>query len=96
MKPFQKLVFIALLCLSFFFSNAQQNDTLEIQRNEKGKISFARFKPDINKKIQNAVNFLKVVLQAKPQDELRLIKQTTDKLGIAHDLYQQYYNGIKV
>ena len=68
MKPFQKLLLIALLCLSFFFSNAQQNDTLEIQRNEKGKISFARFKPEVNRKALDAVNFLKAVLHAKPED----------------------------
>jgi len=96
MKNFTKLLFITLLCLSSLFSIAQQGDTLEIQRNQTGKISFARFKPDANKKVQDAVSFLKAVLHAKPEDELRLIKQTTDKLGITHHLYKQYYKGIKV
>ena len=96
MKHFTKLLLGVVLSLSFLLSKAQQTDTLEIQRNEKGKISFARFKPDVNRKVQGAGDFLKAVLQAKPDDELRLIKETTDKLGIFHHRYQQYYKGIKV
>lgn len=50
MKQFSKLKlqFISLLCISSLLTKAQQCDTLEIQRNEKEKISFARFKPDAN------------------------------------------------
>ena len=96
MKSTPKLLLIALLCLCSFFSIAQQNDTLEIQRNEKGKIAFARFKPDINRNIQRGTNLLKAVLSAKPDDEFRLINETTDNLGISHRRYQQYYKGIMV
>lgn len=95
MKNFTKLLFAALLCLNSLFSIAQQSDTLEIQRNEKGKVFFARFKPDANRKVQDGVNFLKDVLRAKPDDDLRLTKETIDKLGISHRIYQQYYKGIK-
>lgn len=66
MKNFTKALLVILLCLNFFFSNAQQGDTLEIQRNKKGEVSFARFKPDIKRNVQEAVNFLKTVLITKP------------------------------
>lgn len=96
MKQFSKLLLVALLCINSLLTKAQQGDTLVIQRSEKGKISFARFKPDVNRKIQDAGGFLKAVLHAKPDDELRLIKETIDKLGISHRIYQQYYKGVKV
>lgn len=90
MKKFTNLLFTALLCFSSLFSLAQEGDTLEIQRNQKGKISFARFKPDANRKVQDGASFLRGVLHAKPDDEFRLIKETVDKLGISHRIYQQY------
>ena len=96
MKSFTKLLIAVFLCLNSLLSVAQQSDTLEMQRTEKGKISFARFKPDANRKIQDGINFLKAVLNAKQDDEFHPIKETIDSLGISHRLYQQYYKGIKV
>lgn len=96
MKSFTKLLIAVFLCLNSLFSLAQQSDTLEIQRTEKGKIFFARFSPDANRKIQDGANFLKAVLSAKQDDEFHLIKETIDSLGMSHRLYQQYYKGIKV
>ena len=96
MKNFIKHLFLALLCLSSLFAMAQQSDTLEIRRNAKGEISFARFKPEVGGKISDGENFLKKVLHAKPDDEFRLKKETTDPYGITHRRYQQYYKGIKV
>lgn len=96
MKNFIKTLSILVLCLNTYIVEAQQSDTLEIQRNEMGKVNFARFKPNPIWKMQNAVNFLKVILQMDTLDELHLIRDTTDKLNISHRLYQQYYRGIKV
>jgi len=83
-------------CLCYFSASAQDNDTLEIQRNDNGKIIFARFKPNANRKIKDGESFLKKVLQAKPDDSLRMVKETTDELGITHRRYQQYFKGVKV
>ena len=96
MKNSIKQLVLALLCLNSLLAIAQQGDTLEIQRNEKGKITFARFKPEANRKIADGENFLKTFLDAGPADELRLKKETIDQLGITHIRYQQYYQGIKV
>lgn len=96
MKNYTKLLLAALLFLSSLAVKAQNNDTLEIQRKENGNIQFARFKPNANMKMQNGSTFLKDVLQAKSNDELRLTKVNKDELGITHRRYQQYYKGIKV
>jgi len=96
MKNYIKILNLILFCLIVFISNAQQNDTLEIQRNDIGIVKFARFKPDFNGKIQDGTRFLKTVLHAKPDDEFRLMNETTDELGISHLRFQQYYKGIKV
>jgi hypothetical protein len=93
MKIKSRLLLIAVVCLNYLYSHAQQNDTLEIQRRENGKISFARLKPDASRKISDVGNFFKTILQLKSDDELRLIKESTDNLGISHRLYQQYYKG---
>lgn len=96
MKNINKLLLICLFCYNSIFSFAQQGDTLEIKRNEKGKISFARFKQDASRKIQESANFINSIMKAKPDEELRLIKVSTDELGITHRFYQQYFMGIKV
>jgi bacillolysin len=96
MKKFTKLFFAAILTLMSLVTLAQQGDTLEIHHKENGEISFVRFKPDINRKIQDAANFLKALLHANQDDQFQLIKETTDTLGISHRRYQQYYKGIKV
>lgn len=96
MKNFTKILFAALLCISSVYALAQQNDTLKIKRNTEGEITFVRFKPDSNRSMQEAINFLKTVLHAGPNDEFRLIKKNTDAWGFTHLKYQQYYKGIKV
>lgn len=97
MKNFTKILFVALLlCFSSIYALAQQNDTLKIKRDAGGEITFIRFKPDSNRSMQNALNFLKTLLHAGPNDEFRLIKQTVDAQGFTHLKYQQYFKGIKV
>jgi len=44
----------------------------------------------------DATSFLKNALQVSNEDSFALVKETTDQLGIVHQRYQQYYNGIKV
>lgn len=54
------LATIVLYCPVFTY--AQNDDTLEIQKNESGRISFARFKSNRDRKIKDAVDFLHKVL----------------------------------
>lgn len=85
-----------LLCFSSIYAATQQSDTLKIKRNTEGEVTFIRFKPDSNRSMQDAINFLKTVLHAGPSDEFHLIKKNTDAQGFTHLKYQQYYKGIKV
>jgi hypothetical protein len=56
------ILFIVLLCCTL--ANAQSNDTLDIQKNEKGKVKFARFQSNAssNRRMQNDTVFLKSIL----------------------------------
>lgn len=56
---------------------AQLSDTVKIQRNEKGKISFALFKQNLTTPIliQSDTAFLKSILKAKNEDEFSGIKE---------------------
>jgi Zn-dependent metalloprotease len=85
-----------LLCVSSSF--AQKIDTVEVHRNEKGQISFAKIRDNdsTGPKMENAVPFLKQTLRVKADDEFRSIKEERDNLGFTHQRYQQYYKGIKV
>jgi Zn-dependent metalloprotease len=85
-----------LLSLSILWANAQQGDTLEIQRNEKGNITFARFKNSESRKLKDGTLFLHEVLKETPGNDFKLVKEDTDKLGIIHLRYQQYFNGVRI
>lgn len=93
MRNIYRLLLAAILCLYTFILKAQNIDTSGLQRNKNGTISFSHV---LNAKIANAINFLKTTLQTTSSDSFALIKQTTDKLGMLHQRYQQYYKGIKV
>ena len=86
-----------LFAASLFLCNiitAQNIDTIGLQRNENGKISFAHVLP--NNKMADAISFLKNTLQTTTADSFGLENETTDELGMIHQRYQQYYKGIKV
>ncbi len=95
MKNLTKLLILILLFISLT-STAQQNDTLKIKRNDKGVITFVRFAPRNERAMANGKTILKEVLKLDQKDDFRLQKENTDKYGITHQRYQQYYNGIKV
>uniref|UniRef100_UPI003217C907 M4 family metallopeptidase n=1 Tax=uncultured Draconibacterium sp. TaxID=1573823 RepID=UPI003217C907 len=96
MKKYIKFLILIVLCFVVFNSNAQQNDTLKIERNKQGIVNFAHFKPNSERKIQEGTTFLKTFLHAKTDDDFRLIKETNDELGFSHLRFQQYYKGVKV
>jgi len=90
-------LFVALW-IYFPTLNAQQGDTLFIQRGREGKIGFAIFAVNENsdRKMKNDTVFLKSILKAKKEDRFRLKSEATDEMGITHKKYLQYYKGIKV
>lgn len=95
MKNFTKLLILALFSFCFT-TTAQQKDTLKIERNDQGIITFVRFTPRTERTMANGKTFLKEVLKLEQKEDFRLQKENTDKYGVTHQRYQQYYNGIKV
>jgi Zn-dependent metalloprotease len=73
---------------------AQNIDTITLQKNENGKISYAHVTTNIE--MADATNFLKTALQTTSDDSFALEKESIDTLGIKHQRYQQYYKGVKV
>ena len=98
MKTYLIKITIWVLLLVYSSVASAQDDILSLQRNENGKIKFARFsqKENPERKMSDGILFLKTMLQAKEEDEFRLIRERTDKFGITTKRYQQYYKGIKV
>lgn len=70
-----------LLSFSILWANAQQGDTIEIQRNEKGDITFVRFKNSEIRKLRDGSLFLKQILKESRDNDFKLIKEDTDELG---------------
>src|SRR5574338_256945 len=92
-----KQLFLTLLfSVSIVLAIAQQSDTLEIQRNKNGNVTYVRFKNSESRKLKDGVAFLRQILKATDDDDFKLIKTDTDRLGIIHQRYQQYYKGIQV
>ena len=73
-----KLLLTIAANISMFLLNAQ--DTLEIQRNENGKIRYAYFTSDGTRKMVDGQLFLKRTLQSKPDDDFKLIKVLSDEV----------------
>lgn len=86
--------FLSFLC--YLSSSAQEGNTLEIHRGKTGQIIFARFKADGRNKINTAKSFLKTTLSLNQNDDFRFLKETSDLANKKHQVFQQYYQGIKV
>lgn len=89
---------ICPLLLVFTVSAFAQQGVLETDTAANGTVTFERFSTTVNPKpVSEAGELLRVVLQMRPADSLRLdtiIRQ--EKLGLSHLVYQQYYKGVKV
>jgi bacillolysin len=68
----------------------------EISANE-GTVSYIKFDTKSNPALlKNSREILRDKLNLNPDDEYRLLLDTTDQLGIHHNYYLQYYRGIPV
>lgn len=96
MKKITICILIILLICNTHITRAQQNDTLEIQRDEQGSVKFARFSLNPNRMMKNDLQFLQSVLQGKKEDSFILTSEISNESGGTHRKYQQYYRGLKV
>ena len=79
---------LTLLFICFFVSGYSQQQKF-------GKVPFTKINKSENQKT-NAQSFLANKLKPKSGIEFKQTKSKTDKKGVTHVTYQQYYRGIKI
>jgi Zn-dependent metalloprotease len=88
------------MCNSVLHSQARTSDTLSMRKSDNGTIRFAKFSTDnrsSERRIENDVTFLRTTLNARVEDDFKLIRTNfDDRIGITTNRYQQYYKGVKV
>lgn len=87
-----------LLCIPMqVLAQAIETDTLQLEKDSKGRITYASFKSrNGERKFSKGPEFLRVALKAPKNHEFRLNKQKIDDLGNNHWTYDQYYQGLRV
>lgn len=91
-----KLKCVILILLSTFSVFAQDKDINQKTFGENGLPNFILFTENSNIPKTNYQQILKEQLELKDNQTYTLIKSETDQLGITHDKYQLFYQGIKV
>ena len=89
-----------LSAVSFFAFNANAQDANKNVKqkfmDERGKPSLITFNENSSYKATDAQNAFKEQLQLKDNSSFSKVKSETDKLGVSHDKFQLFYQGIKV
>jgi Zn-dependent metalloprotease/chitodextrinase len=81
----------------FMFANLQAQEVEKLYVGQNGTPSFIKFsKNKAAANLTNAQAVLKTYVFTQPNDEVKQIKVSKDKLNITHEKYQQYFKGIKV
>jgi bacillolysin len=96
MLNLSKIYATALFSLSSCMLLAQTGNEPQVLKNEEGNIYFARVRPDEAKPLQEAPAFLHSFLQAQPGHAFRIKREEKDKLGMTHQRYDQYFQGVKI
>lgn len=92
------ILLLSLLALSIYGSTQTAKlDTLKIEFNKTGKVSFASFSnKKQNHRLQDPKVFLKEFLKHPDTEDFKIEKSFTDELGMSHILLQRYFKGISV
>jgi Zn-dependent metalloprotease/chitodextrinase len=97
-KLLQKGFFLILLSFSTFIISAQEGDknVLKKTTNEKGIPTLITFNSKSTYKAGDYQQLFKDQLGIKDNSNFAKIKSETDKLGVSHEKFQLFHNGIKV
>jgi bacillolysin len=97
-KLLQKGCFLILLSFSTFTISAQEGDknVLKKTTNEKGIPTLITFNSKSTYKAGDYQQLFKDQLGIKANSNFAKIKSETDKLGVSHEKFQLFHNGIKV
>lgn len=99
----KKLYFVLFAWFILFasntgFSQKNVNSTPSISKIAwtKGSPSWITFKPQVNVPGNQILLVYKAEFGLETNDEMKMIRQETDKIGFTHFRYQQYYKGVPV
>lgn len=97
-KLLGKITLLSAVSLFAFNANAQDANKNVKQKfmDERGKPSLITFNENSSYKATDAQNAFKEQLQLKDNSSFSKVKSETDKLGVSHDKFQLFYQGIKV
>ena len=100
MKKLYFLLFAWFILFTLNTGYAQKNlsTTPSISRIAwtKGSPSWITFKPQVNMPGNQILLAFKAEFGLSNNDEMRIIRKETDKIGLTHYRYQQYYKGVPV
>ena len=101
MKNIKPIFFLLLQVLTFSVSSQETSlmpfvDSIVV--NEEGVVKYITFKDNESEKpnFTNGVNVLKQFLEISNGITFVKLESKVDKIGMTHEKYQQYYNGIPV
>ena len=97
-KLLGKITLLSAVSLFAFNANAQDANKNVKQKfmDERGKPSLITFNENSSYKANDSQNAFKEQLQLKDNSSFSKVKSETDKLGMLHDKFQLFYQGIKV
>jgi Zn-dependent metalloprotease len=94
---------LSIMMMCFLVSGAlfaqdleKSSKILRSTKDQNGKPTFVQFKKDDTYSLQNSRQIFQDVLTTDSRIDFRLLQSTNDKIGIRHEKFQQYFNGIKV
>ncbi|PWI29899.1 peptidase S8 [Flavobacteriaceae bacterium LYZ1037] len=94
---------LSFLMMCFLFSGAlfaqdleKSSKILKSKSDQNGKPTFVVFKKDNTYSLQNSNQIFQDILTTDSRNSFQLLESTNDKLGMNHQKFQQYFEGIKV
>ena len=94
------LLAAGISCLSVVaFAQEKKEKSAKVQKrivNEVGQPTWITVKSDANLSVKQSPHVLQQFLDTSENANFQKIKSESDNLGFIHDVYQQYYNGVKV
>jgi Zn-dependent metalloprotease len=98
MKKTRTLMLMCFLFSGMLFSQNTEKSSkvLQFEKDQNGKPTFVLFQKESTYNLQNSSQIFQDVLTTDTRISFQLLESTNDKIGMNHQKFQQYFNGIKV
>lgn len=95
-KKAMKTFYRTLILVGSFLTGFGQNQLPQLEKNGQGVVKLMQLTERSNYKMTNLPSVFATILGMTDNDELRFLSRTVDNSGNEHQVYEQYYRGIKV